>query len=108
MPGTKSRIKCNKCNTIGGTLSKRWVKRNVNIPKIENIKTISEAWDYSGKIFLRIRELQILFPPLDDFEINNAFTQFEKLCPLSREDFNAFINQKMHYIKKRSWKKKKV
>lgn len=108
MPGRKSKIKCSKCSTIGGTLSKRWVKRNVNIPKTENIKTISEAWDYSGKIFLRIRELQILFPPHDDFESNNMFTQFEKLCPLSREDFNAFIDRNMNTISKNALYKKEV
>jgi hypothetical protein len=108
LPGTKSKIKCIKCNTIGSTLSKQWVKRNVNIPKIENIKTISEAWDYSGKIFLKIRELQILFPPTDDFEINNMFTQFEKLCPLSKEDFNAFINRNMNTISKNALYKKEA
>ncbi len=109
MPKIKSKIKCSKCNTIGGTLSKRWVKRNVNIPKIENIKTISEAWDYSGKIFLRIRELQILFPPLThDFEIKNTFAQFEKLCPLSREDFEAFINKNMDTISKNALSKKEM
>ena len=104
----KSNIKCRKCITIGGTFSKRWVKRNANIPKIENIKTISEAWDYSGKIFLRIRELQILFPPPDDFEVKNMFKQFEKLCPLSREDFEAFINRNMDTISKNALFKKKA
>ncbi|HET9806153.1 MAG TPA: hypothetical protein VFP49_04520, partial [Nitrososphaeraceae archaeon] len=108
MARTKSKIKCSKCNTIGGTLSKRWVKRNVNIPKIEYVKTISEAWDYSGKIFLRIRELIILFPPSDNFEIKNMFAQFEMLCPLTIEDFNAFINRNMNTISKNALYKKEM
>lgn len=108
MPGRKSKIKCNRCNTIGGVLSKRWVKRNINIPKIENIKTISEAWDYAGKIFLRIRELQILFPPSDDFEIKHMFEQFEMLCPLSRKDFEAFINRNIDTISKNALSKKEI
>ena len=89
-------------------ISKRWVKRNVNIPKIENIKTISEAWDYSGKIFLLLRELQILFPPpSDDFEIKNMFKQFEKLCPLSIKGFEAFVNKNMDTISKKCTFQKK-
>ena len=108
MPGLKSKIKCNRCNTIGGALSKRWVKRNVNIPKIENIKTISDAWDYAGKIFLSLREIQILYPPSDDFKIKNMFDEFKMLCPLSKNDFEAFINRNMNTISKNALYKKKA
>lgn len=49
-------------------MQKRWVKRTVNIPKAARITNVSKAWDYAAKVFLRMRELAILFPFFEDDE----------------------------------------
>ena len=48
-------------------LTKRQVKRAVYLPKLKDIKTVSEAWDYAAKVCLRMHKAIIRFP-LDNQE----------------------------------------
>lgn len=73
-------------------MQKRWVKRIVNIPKREYITNISKAWDYAGKICLRLREDTILFPPTSDFDEKFATSIYNSFdfVPITQEQITAF------------------
>jgi hypothetical protein len=75
VPAERSNIVCPKCKQIGGFLTKRPVKTDINIPKEGNITDVSKAWDYAAKVYLRLRELLILMPPSPDLDekIANEF-----------------------------------
>lgn len=49
-------------------MRKKWVKRTVNIPKINSITSIADAWKYAAMVRLRQRELCILVPPPQSLE----------------------------------------
>jgi hypothetical protein len=73
-------------------LQKRWVKRIVNIPKRKHIANISKAWDYAGKVCLRLREDTILFPPSSDFDekfAKSIYNSFD-FIPATQEHITAF------------------
>jgi hypothetical protein len=86
LPGKRSNIVCPRCKKIGGFLQKRWIKRVVNIPRLEKIINISQAWDYATKVCLRLREHTILFPPSMPFDEEFAQSIYNMF------DFVAFDN----------------
>ena len=108
MPGKKSNLVCPSCKSAGGFIHKRWVKRIVNIPKADRATiNIPNAWDYAAKVFLRIREQMILFPPSSS---NDVYTQgygiFPKLKLHNAEQIKDFESRHLSTISKNVNKKK--
>jgi hypothetical protein len=62
MSRAKSNLWCPICRSTGGSLTKRQVKRAVYLPKLNDIKTVSEAWDYAAKVCLRMHKAITRFP----------------------------------------------
>ena|SRR5215207_8009280 len=94
MTHKRSSILCPRCKQTG-FLTKRWVKRTVNIPNIPkpDHATLSSAWDYAARVCLRIRESLILWPPQESANknINGSPHQiFSGFSPLSEDQINAF------------------
>jgi hypothetical protein len=74
-----SNILCPRCRRIG-FLTKRWVKRTVNIPKVpkpEYISSLAIAWDYAARVCLRMRENLILWPSQGAEDHNVEGTGYE-------------------------------
>ena len=90
----KSTILCPRCKQTG-FLTKRWIKRTVNIPNIlkPEYATLSSAWDYAAWGCLRMRESLILDPPQASADRNidgTAYGLFSGLSLLSADQLNIF------------------
>jgi hypothetical protein len=68
------------------------VKRTVNIPKRENVTSISKAWNYAAKVYLRLREDTILFPPTSDFDEDFTKAIFDSFAffPFTQDQIMGF------------------
>ena len=66
MAKKRSNLVCPKCKKIGGALSISWSKNRNSIPKMNSIRTISDAFDSIGKMYLNLHILQLLMPPHDN------------------------------------------
>src|SRR5215204_4471718 len=94
MTHKRSSILCPRCKQTG-FLTKRWVKRTVNIPNIPkpDHATLSSAWDYAARVCLRMRESLILWPSpawVNDRIDEDAYDVFSGFSPLNENQINAF------------------
>ena len=93
MTRKRSAILCPRCKQTG-SLTKRWVKRTVNIPNIPKpeFATLSSAWDYAARVCLRMRESLILWPPQASADnlSESTYQRFSGFSPLSPDQINAF------------------
>ena len=94
MTRKRSTILCPRCEQTG-FLTKRWVKRTVNIPNIPKPEyaTLSSAWDYAARVCLRMRESLILWPIQASADRNiddSPHKVFSEFSLLSEDQINAF------------------
>ncbi len=92
-----SKIVCNKCNK-NGFICKRPNKIPVQIPRNPAINTIPEACDYAARVYHRLRDMTILFPPspssLDQSDHND-----ESLAQLIYQDLSKYTLHTTEQIK---------
>ena len=101
MPRKRSNLSCPKCGSIGGLLTKRWVKKTNNIPKFEDVTTIVQAWDYAATVCLRMHAAKLKFPPgieIDKSLSKALYKEFTKICHHRTEEVIAFESRHMHRL----------
>jgi hypothetical protein len=91
MARKKSNLVCPKCKTIGGALSLSWSKERSGIPKMSSIRTIADALDAIGKMYLNLHILQLLMPPYDN-NYDDLLPLLSKFSPYGQDKLNEIIN----------------
>jgi hypothetical protein len=91
MARKRSNLVCPKCKKIGGALSVSWSKERNSIPKMKNIRTISDAFDAIGKMYLNLHILQLLMPPYDN-NYDDLLPLLAKFSPYKQDKLNEIIN----------------
>ena len=91
MAREKSNLVCPKCKTIGGALSLSWSKERSGIPKMSSIRTIGDALDAIGKMYLNLHILQLLMPPYDN-NYDDLLPLLSKFSPYGQDKLNEIIN----------------
>ena len=95
MARKKSNLVCPKCKTIGGALSLSWSKERSGIPKMSSIRTIADAFDSVGKMYLNFHILQLLLKSPDND--NNCDNNYDNLLPLLSK-FSPYHQDKLNEI----------
>lgn len=101
MPRKRTNLLCPKCGSIGGLLTKRWVKKTNNIPKFEDVTTIVQAWDYAAMVCLRMHTAKLKFPPgkeIDELLSKALYKGFTKICHHRTEEVIAFESRQMQRL----------
>src|SRR5215203_1803096 len=91
MARKRSSLVCPKCKKIGGALAVSWSKERNSIPKMKNIRTISDAFDAIGKMYLNLHILQLLMPPYDN-NYDDLLPLLAKFSPYKQDKLNEIIN----------------
>ncbi|MGH9980930.1 MAG: hypothetical protein ACRD6U_05180 [Nitrososphaeraceae archaeon] len=91
MAGKKNYLVCPKCKKIGGALSLSWSKERSGIPKMSSIRTIADAFDGIGKMYLNLHILQLLMPPYDN-SYDDLLPLLSKFSPYGQDKLNEIIN----------------
>lgn len=91
MARKRSNLICPKCKKIGGALSVSWSKERNSIPRMKNIRTISDAFDAIGKMYLNLHILQLLMPPYDN-NYDDLLPLLAKFSPYGQDKLNEIIN----------------
>lgn len=91
MAKKRSNIVCPKCTKIGGALSLSWSKGRSGIPKIRTIRTVADAVDAVGKMYLNLHILQLLKPPTSN-TFDNLLPLLSKFSPYPQDELNEIIN----------------
>jgi hypothetical protein len=97
MPGKRSNIVCPACKRTGGTLSISWSKEQSGVPKISSIRTIADAFDAVGKMYLNLTYRCLILPPNDSnynkFGLPPLLSEF---FPYDQNKLNEIINNYFH------------
>ena len=91
MARKRSNLVCPKCKKIGGALSLSWSKGRSGIPKINSIRTVADAFDAVGKMYLNLHILQLLKPPTSN-TFDNLLPLLSKFSPYTQDELNEIIN----------------
>jgi hypothetical protein len=77
VPAKKSCKMCPICHQSGGSLTERCVKYTINIQPRRKIITLSDAWDYGGRVNLRLAETIMLYPPTNSLSHRIASSTYD-------------------------------
>jgi hypothetical protein len=87
-----------------GFLTKVFRKSKVQIPRRNNITTVSKALDYNAKVFYRLYEFLTLLPYDEGLEKEFNITKYAEIVPFSphnNEDIKGFEDRFTDLLSKR-------
>jgi hypothetical protein len=93
MPAKRSNIICPNCKRVGGALSISWSKEQSGVPNISSIRTIADAFDAVGKMYLNLTNLSLLLPyPDENYIFYAIFPVVSEFFPYDQNKLNEIIN----------------
>jgi hypothetical protein len=88
------KVICPTCKKEGDCITKRTAKIKVQVPRNPRINTASDAWDYAARVYFRLRDNVMLFPPTspdnDELWAQNTYRFFSKFTSHTNEEIKAF------------------